>query len=69
MVITLHLAVLYLIGLLLAYGYIDINNKFEDRRDKSGVKYGGTYKDYYIKKKNSLKSFYFFFEVYVLKKY
>ena len=69
MILSLHLVVLYFIGVFLAYGYIEINNKFESRRDMSHVKYGSKYKDYYIKKKNMFKSFYFVFELLILKKY
>ena len=69
MLLLFHAVFLYFIGAFLAYGYIDLNNKFEQRRDKSGQKFGQKYKDYKIKKKNMLKSLYFFFEVYILKKY
>ena len=67
--ILFHITVFYFIGVFLAYGYIDLNNKFESRRDKNNVVFGQPYKEYYIGRRNSLKSFYFFFEWYVLKKY
>ena len=69
MILSLHLVILYFIGVFLAYGYIEINNKFESRRSRIGQKMGGTYRNYYIKKKNIFKSFYFVFELFVLKKY
>ena len=70
MIIAFHLVIFYVIGMFLAYGYIDLNNKFEDRRKHSNeVIVGGSYKTYYIKKKNMFKSFYFFVELYLLKKY
>ena len=64
-----HAAIFYIIGIIFAYGYIDLNNKFESRRNTSGQRMGGKYRDYFIKKKNIYKSFYLFFEVYALKKY
>jgi hypothetical protein len=64
-----HAAIFYLIGGLLALGYISLNNKFEDRRDKIGGVYGKGYPSYYIKSVNAFKSLYFFFEVFALKKY
>ena len=69
MIFLFHAVVFYIIGALLAYAYIDLNNKFEFRRDKSGQMFGAHYKSYTIKKTNAFKSLYFFFEVFALKKY
>jgi hypothetical protein len=69
LLIMFHIIIFYIIGVLFAYGYIDLNNKFESRRGRSGQKMGGTYKDYFITKKNMFKSFYFFVEVWYYKKY
>ena len=67
-IIIFHIFIFYFIGTVFSLGYIDLNNKFEDRRPKS-FRFGGSYKEYYIKRRQSLKSFYFLFEVFILKKY
>lgn len=71
MILAFHLVVLYFIGVFLAYGYIDLNNKFENRREKFtshddvvGVFHEVKRKTYYIKKKNMFKSWYFFITVF-----
>ena len=69
LLIIFHLLIFYGIGMLFAYGYIDLNNKFESRRNTYDRKLGSTYKTYFITKKNMFKSFYFFIEVWYYKKY
>ena len=40
----------------MAYAYIELNNKFEDRRDTSGGVYGQPFPRYYINRLNAFKS-------------
>lgn len=68
LLIIFHVFIIYFIGNVFSFGYIDLNNKFEDRREKNYF-IGSSFKNYYIKRRHALKSFYFLFEVFVLKKY